>query len=369
KEMYEFTDRGGRDMALRPEGTAPVVRAFVEHHPLVPWKTWYLTPAFRYERPQKGRYRQHHQLGVEVLGVDDPDLDVEVIALASRFYADVGLRRIVLSVNSMGCAQCRPRYLTALRSFLAERVEMLCDDHRGRWDQNPLRVLDCKKPECSSATEGAPRMVDYLDESCAEHFARVRRGLEALGIDHELAPRLVRGLDYYTRTTFEFSATALDSAQNGVGGGGRYDGLAAAIGGDDVPGIGFGIGIERVLLACDAEGVFAVPAPVPDAFVVDLTGGEQARDVTDELRRSGLSAERSFGSRSAKAQFRQADRSGALVAVIIGERELSEGVARLKALRAGEGEGGDEILVERAELIGQVRTLASRDAGKGGAAQ
>ncbi|HLX89800.1 MAG TPA: histidine--tRNA ligase, partial [Acidimicrobiales bacterium] len=229
KEMYEFTDRGGRDMALRPEGTAPIVRAFVQHHPPVPWKAWYVTPAFRYERPQAGRYRQHHQLGVEVLGTDDADLDVEVIALAAGFYAELGLRQVDLAVNSMGCADDRPVFVAALSEYLAKHRSELCDEHRDRFERNPLRVLDCKRPQCRAVTEHAPRMLDYLDEDCAAHFDRVRRGLDALGIAHRIEPRLVRGLDYYTRTTFEFSALALEAAQNAVGGGGRYNGLSEAI--------------------------------------------------------------------------------------------------------------------------------------------
>jgi histidyl-tRNA synthetase len=358
KEMYEFTDRGGRDMALRPEGTAPVVRAFVQHHPPVPWKVWYLTPAFRYERPQGGRYRQHHQVGVEVLGTDDPDLDVEVVALAAGFYDELGLGRVELSVNSMGCRKCRPAYLAALREYLAAHGDELCDEHRTRFEANPLRVLDCKRESCRAVTEGAPRLVDFLDDECAAHLARVRAGLEALGIVHRLEPRLVRGLDYYTRTTFEFAATALETAQNAIGGGGRYDGLAESIGGSPTPGIGFGIGLERLLLACDAEGVFPTEVAVPDVFVVDLTGGEAARDLTDELRRHGIAAERAFDQRSAKAQFRLADRSGARLALVVGADELAAGTVKIQALR-GEGE---EVEVARHAVVGRVVTLTGRSA-------
>ena len=360
KEMYEFTDRGGRDMALRPEGTAPVVRAFVQHHPPVPWKAWYVTPAFRYEQPQAGRYRQHHQLGVEVLGTDDPDLDVEVVSLAAAFYGDLGLRRVELSVNSMGCPEDRPAYVAALEAYLSSRRDELCDEHRQRALANPLRVLDCKRPACRAVTEEAPRMVDFLDEACAAHFGRVRAGLDALGVAHRLEPRLVRGLDYYTRTTFEFAAAALDTAQNAVGGGGRYNGLAEAIGGPPTPGIGFGIGIERLLLACDAEGAFPLSPPAPDAFVVDLTGGEVARDLAEELRRAGLAAERAYDGRSAKSQLRQADRSGARLAVIVGAEELAAGTARVKDLRGT----APEVAVARAAVVDRVRALvAGREGG------
>ena len=354
KEMYELTDRGGRHLALRPEGTAPVVRAFVQHRPPVPFKAWYVTPAFRYERPQAGRYRQHHQLGAEAIGSDDPDLDVEVIALAAGFYGELGLAQVELSVNSMGCGGDRAAYLGALRAFLYEHASELCDEHRERYGQSPLRVLDCKRAACRAVTENAPRMVDYLDEACAAHFVRVRAGLEALGIAHRLEPRLVRGLDYYTRTTFEFASAALESAQNAVGGGGRYDGLAEAIGGPPAPGIGFGIGMERLLLACDAEGCQPAPAPVPDVFVIDLTGGEVARDLAEELRRAGLSAERAFDGRSLKAQLRLADRSGARAAVVVGPAELASGKVQVKDLR---GERDDRQLSRSAVVVELVSDL------------
>jgi histidyl-tRNA synthetase len=350
KEMYELTDRGGRTLALRPEGTAPVVRAFVQHHPRVPWKVWYLTPAFRYERPQAGRYRQHHQVGVEVLGTDDPDLDVEVISLAAGFYTELGLRRVDLAVNSMGCATDRPAYVSALRAHLVERRTMLCDEHRDRFELNPLRVLDCKRPQCRAATVDAPKMVDFLDERCTAHLARVREGLDALGIAHRLEERLVRGLDYYTRTTFEFTALALDTAQNAVGGGGRYDGLAEAIGGPPTPGIGFGIGIERLLLACDAEACFAPSPSAPDVFVVDVTGGDAARDLSAELRAAGLTTVRGYDDRSVKAQLKLADRSRARYAAIVGPREVEDRTVTVRCLREGKQE-----TVRREELVQWVR--------------
>jgi len=357
KEMYEFADRGGRHLALRPEGTASVVRAFVQHRPPTPWKAWYAAQAFRYERPQAGRYRQHHQLGVEVLGTDDPDLDVEVVALAADFYGDLGLRRVTLALNSMGCASDRPRYVEALAAFLAGRAETLCDEHRERIGANPLRVLDCKRPECRAATEDAPRLIDLLDESCAAHLARVRAGLESLGVAYRIEPRLVRGLDYYTRTAFEFASEALAGAQNAVGGGGRYDGLVEAIGGPPTPGIGFGIGIERLLLACDAEGCFAVETPSAAVFVVDLTGGERARDLVAQLRRGGVGALRAYDDRSLKAQLKLADRSGARYAVIIGAEELATGVVTLRPLR----EDAAQERVPREEIVARLTTLAHPD--------
>jgi histidyl-tRNA synthetase len=351
KEMYEFEDRGGRHLALRPEGTAPMVRAFVQHRPPLPWKAWYATPAFRYERPQAGRYRQHHQLGVEALGPEDPDLDVEVVSLADGFFRSLGLSDFELRLNSMGDGVCRPDYLELLRHYLEERREQLCPEHRERLDANPLRVLDCKREACRQATEDAPALVDHLCDPCRAHFARVVAGLDALGVGYRFDHRLVRGFDYYTRTTFEFASGALESAQNGIGGGGRYDGLVEMLGGPPTPGIGFGIGIERLLLACDAEGVFPVE-PVPlDAFVVDVAGGEAARDLTAELRAAGLRADRSFDGRSLKSQMKGADRSGARVALIVGPDEVAAGTVTVRPLRAG----GDQRSVARAGVVEAVR--------------
>ncbi|MGH9123612.1 MAG: histidine--tRNA ligase [Acidimicrobiales bacterium] len=355
KEMYQFTDRGGREMALRPEGTASVVRAFVQHRPPLPWKVWYAAPSFRYERAQAGRYRQHHQGGIEVLGTEDPDVDVEVIDLAWAFFAAIGMRQVTLRLNSLGDATCRPVYRQILSDFLAARADRLCDEHREHWQDNPLRVLDCKKPDCVAATTGAPHQVDYLCDACRDHFERVREGLAALGVPFSLDPRLVRGLDYYTRTTFEFAAAALESAQNAVGGGGRYDGLVEEMGGPPTPGIGFGIGLDRTLLACDAEGVLAASevGPILDVYVVDFAGGAAARDITAELRAAGLRADRAFDGRSPKSQFKSADRSGARWAVIVGPDEVAAGVVGVKDLRAGGDTGQDRV--EREELVAELR--------------
>ena len=352
KEMYDFEDKGGRRIALRPEGTAPVVRAYVEHRPTPPWKVWYLTPKFRYERPQAGRYRQHHEVGAEALGTEDPDLDVEVVALAWFFYQDLGLARVRLLLNSLGDGQCRPQYRAVLQAYLEERRDQLCDEHRDRIADNPLRVLDCKRPQCKGATAEAPRQIDHLCDDCQAHFDRVVAGLDALGIPHTVETRLVRGMDYYTRTTFEFAAEALESAQNAVGGGGRYDGLAEQLGGPPTPGIGFGLGIERILLACDAEGVFAVPTSRTEAFVVDLVGGEAARDLTAALRAAGVSADRAFDARSMKAQMKQADRSGARLALIVGEDERAAGTVTIRDLRSH-----DQQQVAQTDLVEHVRKL------------
>jgi histidyl-tRNA synthetase len=354
KEMYDFFDKGNppRHLALRPEGTASVVRAYVQHRPPLPWKTWYVAPSFRYERAQAGRYRQHHQLGVEVLGTEDPLLDVEVIALLAGFYADLGLRRITLHLNSLGDDTCRPAYRAELEAFLEARADRLCDEHRDRFRDNPLRVLDCKRPECVAATADAPWQADRLCGPCTEHFARVQEGLTALGIAFVLDKRLVRGLDYYTRTTFEFAADALESAQNAVGGGGRYDRLAEDLGGPRTPGIGFGTGLERINLACAAEAVDLIGRSPVAVFVVDTTGGLAALRLTEELRGAGIGADRAWDSRSFKAQFKAADRSGARVAVVVGPDEQARGAVALKPLR-----GGDQIEVPADQVIERVRTM------------
>jgi histidyl-tRNA synthetase len=353
KEMYDFSDKGGRHVALRPEGTASVMRAFVQHRPPVPFKAWYVGPSFRYERPQAGRYRQHHQLGVEVIGSADPDVDVEVIALQNEFYASVGLRRVRLALNSLGDENCAPAYRQRLLAFLAERADQLCDEHRTRYAENPLRVLDCKSPACVAMTANAPMQIDELCDDCRKHFDRVQDGLRLVGVAFDLAPRLVRGLDYYTRTAWEFSAEALDAAQNAVGGGGRLDGLIAALGGPPTPAIGFGVGIERMLLACDGEGVFPPPSPAVEVFVVDTAGGADAVALTAELRAAGLGCDRAFDGRSLKAQLKAADRSGARWAFIVGPDELARGVVAVKPLR---GEAGQEDVPRE----GAVEYLAGR---------
>ncbi len=357
KEMYTFEDKGGRNLALRPEGTASVVRAFVQHRPLLPWKAWYVTPAFRYERPQAGRYRQHHQLGVEVLGSDDPDLDVEVIALLHDYLHRVGLRQLTLRVNSMGDENCRPAYLEVLVSYLGEHQARLCDEHQEGWEKNPLRVLDCKRPACQLVLRDAPRFADSLCEECELHIARVLEGLDAVGVRYSRDDFLVRGFDYYTRTTFEFSSSALEGAQNAVGGGGRYNGLTEALGGPATPGIGFGSGIERVLLAQEAEGLFDNEEPALELFVIDLAGGEHARDLTYQLRSLGLSCDRAFDHRSMKAQLRMADRSGARIALIVGQDEIEKGEVTLRVLR-GEHEHHQEQ-VARGVMVERIRELLS----------
>ncbi len=351
KEMYEFADRDGQMLALRPEGTASVVRAYVQHRPVLPWKAWYAAPLLRHERPQAARYRQHHQLGIEVLGVGDADLDVEVIWVAQVFLAGLGLTDYSLRIGSMGDRKCRPGYLEQLVRYLAAREGELCDEHRVRYRANPMRVLDCKRSECRAVTADAPKLVGHLCDDCAAHLSRVEEGLHALGIPFDLDPGLVRGFDYYTRTLFEFASGAIEAAQNALCGGGRYDGLVEMLGGDPTPGIGFGMGIERALVACDAEGVFPAAPPPLDAFVVDTAGGAVARVLTARLREVGLRVDRAFDGRSMKAQMKLADRSGAIVALIVGPQEAATGAVVVRPLRSG----GDQEEVPVSSVVDAVR--------------
>ncbi|MBJ31351.1 MAG: histidine--tRNA ligase [Acidimicrobiaceae bacterium] len=351
KEMYAFEDKGGRTIALRPEQTASVVRGFAEHRPPVPYKAWYAGPNFRYERAQKGRFRQFDQVGVEVLGPHDPHLDAEVITLAWRFYERLGLRQVRLLVNSLGSAEDRARYVETLRTHFGANFDALSEESRATLATNPLRVLDSKREADAQLVADAPRMLDHLSDDAAAHFAAVTAALDAVDVPYTVAPRLVRGLDYYVRTTFEFAAEALDAAQNAVGGGGRYDGLAVEMGAPETPGVGFALGVDRTLLACDAEGVFAPPGAAVDVFVVDATGGNEAVVLTDRIRAAGLRADRAWDGRSMKAQMKAADRSAAVVAVIVGEDEKASGTVTLRDLR---GDGGQET-VDRDQLTDILR--------------
>jgi histidyl-tRNA synthetase len=350
KELYDFEDKGGRALALRADGTASVVRAFVQHRPLLPWKVWYVAPNFRYERPQAGRYRQHWQVGVEVLGVEDPGVDVEVIALAQGFYRELGLRRFRLLVNSMGDGESRARYREVLIEYWRDHKDQLGDE-MARAEANPLRILDSKREDWADLLERAPQIGEYLSAEAEDQFEQVQEGLQALGVQFEIAPRLVRGLDYYTGTTFEFASDALDAAQNAIGGGGRYDRLAEDMGGPATPGIGFGIGIERVLLACDAEGAFGAPESRVDVFVVDGIGGTEGLVLIEELRAAGIRADRAYGGRAFRKQMAAADKSGARYGVVLGAKEKAEGKVGVKDLTSG-----DQINVRRDEAAAYLQT-------------
>jgi histidyl-tRNA synthetase len=352
KEMYEFADRGGRRLALRPEGTAPVVRAYVQRGSQEPWKIWYLAPLFRYERPQRGRYRQHWQLGIEALGLDDPDVDVEVIAFGHGFLRQLGVGRgVSLLLNSMGDRASRAEYVDVLRAYLLEHGEALGVEFRDRVEANPLRVLDSKRDDWQDVIERAPQLTEHLSDASRAHFEQVQRGLAELGIHYELAPRLVRGFDYYTSTTFEFVSEALESAQNAVLGGGRYDDLAAEMGGRPTAGIGFGMGVERLLIVADAVGAVPPAETRLDAFVVDgLSHGREALVLTQELREAGLRVDRAYGDRSVKAQLKAADRAAAAFAIMLMPEEFSREAVAIKDLRTGE-----QVEVPREHVAGWVR--------------
>lgn len=337
KEMYTFRDKGGRSLTLRPEGTAGVVRAALEHGlhgGQLPVKLWYAGPMFRYERPQAGRFRQFQQVGVEALGLDDPALDAEVVTLAVRAFEELEVTRVRLLLNSMGDAACRPVYTETLRDFL--RGLDLDADTRARVELNPLRVLDDKRPPVQAQLAAAPLLADRLCADCKAHYDAVRGYLADLGVTWTEAPTLVRGLDYYRRTTFELQHDGL-GAQSAVGGGGRYDGLAEAIGGPHLPGIGWALGLERTLLAMQAEGITPPGAPRCQVFFVPL--GDQARRrslvLADALRRAGVAADLAFGERGLKGAMKAADRSGARFAVVLGDRDLAAGVGQVKDLVSG----------------------------------
>ncbi|MEU7889533.1 histidine--tRNA ligase [Microbispora bryophytorum] len=348
KEMYTFTSRGGQSLTLRPEGTASVVRAVLEHGlyggPL-PIKLWYSGSYFRYERAQAGRYRHFSQVGAEALGAEDPALDAELIVLAMDGYASLGLRGVRLLLNSLGCKECRPAYRAALQDFL--RGLDLDEPTRDRIEINPLRVLDDKRPEVRAQLENAPLVTDHLCGACKAYHEEVRGLLTAAGVAYEDDPRLVRGLDYYTRTTFEFLHDGL-GAQSAVGGGGRYDGLSEQIGGPALPSVGWALGVDRTVLAMEAEGLLAERPRGVEVFAVPL--GEEARrrvfPLVSELRRAGLAVDMAFGGRGVKGAMKAADRSGARYALILGDRDIEAGAVQVKDLTTA-----DQTAVPLAEVV------------------
>jgi histidyl-tRNA synthetase len=359
KEMYTFEDKGGRSITLRPENTAPIVRAYLSHaHDLPsPFKAYYVGPQFRHGRPQAGRLREFRQFGIEILGVEDAAADVEVIDLGERYVRDRGLRDYTVVLNSIGDAVCRPAYRQELIAYLEPYRAELDEDCRTRLEKNPLRVFDCKVDGRKDFVLAAPTIADHLCEPCAAHFAAVRSGLEDAGIAYELDPRLVRGLDYYTRTAFEWVSGSLEAAQSTVNAGGRYDGLAEELGGPPTPGVGFAMGLDRVLLALHAEDA-PVPGPrTASCYVVAIGDGrDAARGLLRELRSAGVPAETTLGERPLGAQLRMADRAGAAYAAILGEREVAEGVVTMRRLADGEQEKVPQTDV--------VNWLSSRD-GRG----
>jgi histidyl-tRNA synthetase len=339
KEMYVFKDRGDQELALRPEGTAPVCRAYLQHgmqNQPQPVRLWYWMPNFRYDRPQAGRYREHHQFGAEAIGDDDPAIDAEMIELLWRLYEDLGLTGITLHLNSIGDGNCRPQYLALLRAYYADKLDRVCDDCRARYEKNPLRLLDCKDQRCQFAVANAPAFADYLCGPCAQHFSRLRGYLDDIGIAYHLDPQLVRGLDYYTRTVFEVQPLE-EGGQSSLGGGGRYDGLIEQLGGKPTPGIGFGTGIERIIINLKRQEVALPEQAALEVYVAYQTpaAGAVAFKLSSDLRRAGIPAVVASGGRSLKAQMRHADSLGARRVAIIGERELADGAVTLKDLQDG----------------------------------
>ena len=339
KEMYTFNDNGGRSISLRPEGTAGAVRAYLEHglhNEALPQKVCYLLSCYRYEKPQAGRLREFHQFGVECFGAGKPSADAEVISLAKSAFDNLGIKNLHLELNSIGCPKCRPKYTAALKEYFSSRADELCDTCRSRLDRNPMRILDCKSPICSAIAADAPTVLDFICDECRDHFDGVGRHLNALGIDFTVNPKIVRGLDYYTRTVFEFVSNDI-GAQATVCGGGRYDGLVEQMGGQPTPALGFAIGLERLHMVMQAQGC-EYPQDKPCEVYIAPMGDEasvMASSLCSRLRAEGFSAETDIVGRGLKAQMKYANKLGARFTVVLGDNEIAEGKARLKNMADG----------------------------------
>ena len=342
KEMYTFLDKGGRSMTLRPEGTAGVARAFIENglaQQTLPMKAYYLASVFRYERPQNGRLREHHQFGVELYGSESPSADAEVIALADAFLRSVGLSSLTLNINSIGCRECRAKYNAALKEYIGANLAGMCAQCRDRFDRNPLRILDCKEEKCRVITAGAPRITDFLCEDCRAHFEGVQKQLSRQGIAFSVNPSIVRGLDYYTRTVFEFVSEDI-GAQGTVCGGGRYNHLVEEVGGKPTPAVGFGLGLERLIMVLENTDALKAQPERTDVYLAAL--GDRAAEyvpvLAASLRAEGVKTEFDLMGRGLKAQMKYADKCGARFTVVIGDNELDRGAAALKDMASGESE-------------------------------
>ncbi len=340
KEMYTFDDKGGRSITLRPEGTAGAVRSYLENglcNEALPQKVCYLISCYRYEKPQAGRLREFHQFGVECFGSASPLADAEIIALAKSLFDTLGVKDLSLEINSIGCPTCRAEYHKALKEYFSSRKDELCNTCKSRLDRNPMRILDCKSPICHEIAEGAPVVIDYLCDECKEHFENVQKYLKAQNIEYTINPQIVRGLDYYTKTVFEFVSNSI-GAQGTVCGGGRYDGLVEELGGQHTPSLGFAMGIERLMLLMEAQGCEFPEAEKPDLFVVAL--GEKATlkavEIAKDMREEGFSALLDLNQRSVRAQMKYADKLGAKFNVVIGDNEVEAKTAKLKNMQTGE---------------------------------
>ncbi len=356
KEMYTFNDKSGNSLTLRPEGTAPVMRSFIQNrlYNLDPVsKLYYLGPMFRYERPQKGRYRQFHQIGVEVIGIEDAKIDAQVLAMLRQYFIRIGIEAVSLEINSLGCPACRPAYREQLIVYLEQRLDRLCPECRRRYLNNPLRVLDCKVEECRAATADAPAMIDSLCPECDSHFTRVKDYLQALGIPFNVNARMVRGLDYYVRTTFELVTDQLGS-QNAVAAGGRYDGLVESLDGPALPGIGFAIGLERLVLL---KGDRKIAPENPRLFIAALgeEAAQQAFVLMSRMQERGIRAEMDYQGRSLKAQMRRANKLNAAYTLILGEEELTTGRAQLKNMLTS-----SQTEVDLSSLVDEFRHILSQ---------
>ena len=360
KEMYTFEDKSGRSITLRPEGTASVIRSFLENKiygQAQPTKYYYIGPMFRYERPQSGRFRQFHQLGVEAIASNDPALDAEIISLGIRLLENLGLEDFDLHLNSVGCKSCRPKYVEKLKSFLIENKDDLCDKCRERIERNPLRVLDCKNQSCQSIIKDAPKITEHLCQECDVHFSEVQSFLDILNIEYNINPLLVRGLDYYTNTAFEIKDNAL-GAQNTVFGGGRYNGLAEEIGNRDIPGIGFALGIERLLLSLEAKDIEVAEEAGIDLYITVI--GEKAKKeafrLLDILRNEDFKTEIDYLDRSVGSQMKSADRMNAEYTIILGENELNNNSATIRNMKSGKE---DEIKLSN--LLEEMKQLVDKE--------
>ena len=374
KEMYTFEDKGGRSITLRPEGTAGAVRASIEHGLLneaLPVKLSYLTSCYRYEKPQAGRLREFHQFGVECIGTASPAADAQLILFASRIFDAFGIEGVTLELNSIGCPKCRANYHAALKSYFEAHLDALCPTCKDRLEKNPMRILDCKNPQCKELAQAAPVILDYLCEECSDHFEKVKAYLDTTDIPFKVNPRIVRGLDYYTKTVFEFVSSEI-GAQGTVLGGGRYDGLVEELGGKHVPALGFAMGMERLMLVLKAQNYAFPRAQTPDIFLCSI--GENALKaalrISDELCADGFAAEIDILGRSVKAQMKYANKIGAKYTAVIGDDDIEKGVLRLKNMETGESTESDfEHFAEHFEneyiaYIEQTSLLETMDAGE-----